>query len=53
MNSKNHCDDFGKKSRFCYLDMTKMTFLGRFSSDLEKVRVSRKRDYQKKCQHFR
>jgi hypothetical protein len=50
MNSKNHCDDLGQKSRFCYLDRTKKAKNDYFSSFFKKVQVSRKVDFEKICQ---
>jgi hypothetical protein len=41
MNPKNHCDDFGQKRRFCYVDIAKMVFFTRISSIFIKVRVNR------------
>jgi hypothetical protein len=49
MNSKNHCDDFGQKRRFCYLDMTKTLIFDRFSSISSKVRVSEKCEIDNFC----
>jgi hypothetical protein len=50
MFSKNHCDDLAQKSRFCYLNRTKMSILDRLSLFFIKVRVSDKADFLGICQ---
>jgi hypothetical protein len=50
-NSKNHCDDFGQKRRFCYVDITKKAIFTRLSSIYAKVRVFKKRLILKICHY--